>query len=53
MWGFQRMFRSAVESALQKSLEVLGVAVEPTVFLAEVLPRDMVPISRSDLGKLL
>jgi hypothetical protein len=33
MWGFQRTFRSAVEGALQKSLEVLGVSMEPTVFL--------------------
>ena len=33
MWGFQRTFRKAVERALQKSLEVLGVAVDPTVFL--------------------
>jgi hypothetical protein len=33
MWGFQRMFRSAVEMALRKSLEELGVTVEPTVFL--------------------
>ena len=37
MWGFQRTFRSAVEIALQGSLEVLGVAVEPTVFLIGLL----------------
>ena len=37
MWGFQRTFRSAVEMALQKSLEVLGVTVEPTVFLIGLL----------------
>ena len=37
MWGFQRTFRSAVEIALQRSLEVLGVAVEPTVFLIGLL----------------
>jgi hypothetical protein len=37
MWGFQRTFRSAVERALQKSLEVLGVTVEPTVFLIGLL----------------
>ena len=37
MWGFQRMFRSVVEIALQKSLEVLGVTVEPTVFLIGLL----------------
>jgi hypothetical protein len=37
MWGFQRMFRSSVEMALQKSLEVLGVTVEPTVFLIGLL----------------
>jgi hypothetical protein len=37
MWGFQRTFRSAVESALQRSLEVLGVSVEPTVFLIGLL----------------
>jgi hypothetical protein len=37
MWGFQRTFRSAVERALQRSLEVLGVAVEPTVFLIGLL----------------
>jgi hypothetical protein len=33
MWGFQRQFRSAVERAFQKSLDVLGVTAEPTVFL--------------------
>jgi hypothetical protein len=33
MWGFQRQFRSSVEWALRKSLELLGVTVEPTVFL--------------------
>jgi hypothetical protein len=33
MWGFQRMFRNAVETAVQRSLEVIGVTVEPTVFL--------------------
>ncbi len=37
MWGFQRPFRSAVEMAFQKSLEVLGVTVEPTVFLIGLL----------------
>ena len=37
MWGFQRTFRRAVERALQKSLEVLGVTVEPTVFLIGLL----------------
>jgi hypothetical protein len=37
MWRFQRTFRSAVERALQRSLEVLGVAVEPTVFLIGLL----------------
>ena len=37
MWGFQRTFRSAVEIALQRSLEVLGVAAEPTVFLIGLL----------------
>ena len=37
MWGFQRTFRSTVEIALQRSLEVLGVAVEPTVFLIGLL----------------
>jgi len=37
MWGFQRTFRSTVESALQKSLEVLGMTVEPTVFLIGLL----------------
>jgi hypothetical protein len=37
MWGFQRTFRSSVEIALQRSLEVLGVAVEPTVFLIGLL----------------
>ena len=37
MWGFQRTFRNAVERALQKSLEVLGVTVEPTVFLIGLL----------------
>lgn len=37
MWGFQRPFRSAVEKALRKSLEVLGVTVEPTVFLIGLL----------------
>lgn len=31
------MFRSVVEIALQKSLEVLGVTVEPTVFLIGLL----------------
>lgn len=33
MWGFQSSFRKGVEAALQKSLEVLGLRVEPTVFL--------------------
>jgi hypothetical protein len=37
MWGFQRAFRSAVEIALRKSLGVLGVTVEPTVFLIGLL----------------
>ena len=37
MWGFQRTFRSAVDIALQKSLKVLGVTVEPTVFLIGLL----------------
>ena len=37
MWRFQRSFRSAVEKALQRSLEVLGVAIEPTVFLIGLL----------------
>ena len=37
MWGFQRTFRSATEIALQRSLEVLGVVVEPTVFLIGLL----------------
>ena len=37
MWGFQRTFRSTVEIALQRSLEVLGVAVEPTFFLIGLL----------------
>jgi hypothetical protein len=32
MWGFQRTFRSVVESTLQRSLEGLGVTIEPTVF---------------------
>src|SRR6266536_1559973 len=33
MWGFQSQLRGAVDSALRKSLELLGVTVEPTVFL--------------------
>lgn len=37
MWGFQRTFRRVVERALQKSLEVLGVTVGPTVFLIGLL----------------
>src|SRR5258706_427888 len=37
MWRFQRTFRSAVERALHKSLDVLGVTVEPTVFLIGLL----------------
>jgi sensor domain DACNG-containing protein/sensor domain DACNH-containing protein len=37
MWGFQRTFRSAVEIALRRSLEMLGAAVEPTVFLIGLL----------------
>jgi Probable sensor domain DACNG len=37
MWGFQRTFRSAVEMAFQRSLGVLGVTVEPTVFLIGLL----------------
>lgn len=37
MWGFQRTFRSTVEKALQRSLEVLGVTVEPKVFLIGLL----------------
>ena len=37
MWGFQGPFRSSVEIALQRSLEVLGVTVEPTVFLIGLL----------------
>jgi hypothetical protein len=37
MWDFQGPFRSSVEIALQRSLEVLGVTVEPTVFLIGLL----------------
>jgi hypothetical protein len=37
MWGFQRQFRSVVEIALRRLLEVLGIAVEPTVFLVGLL----------------
>lgn len=37
MWGFQRNFRSVVESGLQRSLEALGESVEPTVFLIGLL----------------
>src|ERR1700760_4942383 len=33
MWGFQSSFRRGVKTALEKSLEVLGVTVEATVFL--------------------
>lgn len=37
MWGFQRHFRRSVEFALQRSLEEIGVSVEPTVFLIGIL----------------
>ena len=37
MWGFQSSFRRGVEVAAQRSLEVLGVTVEPTVFLIGLL----------------
>ena len=37
MWAFQSPFRRPVEMALQGSLEVLGVTVEPTVFLIGLL----------------
>jgi hypothetical protein len=37
MWGFQRSFRHLVEMRLKTSLEVLGVTVEPTVFLVGLL----------------
>jgi hypothetical protein len=40
MWRFQRTFRTAVETTLQRSLEVLGVTVEPTVFLIGLLRKD-------------
>ncbi len=37
MWSFQRQFRTLVEMRLRKSLEVLGVPNEPTVFLIGLL----------------
>jgi hypothetical protein len=37
MWGFQRIFRHLVEMRLKTSLEMLGVSVEPTVFLVGLL----------------
>jgi hypothetical protein len=37
MWSFQRQFRISVEMRLRKSLEVVGVSAEPTVFLIGLL----------------
>lgn len=37
MWGLQSSFRRGVETALQRSLEMLGVSAEPTVFLIGLL----------------
>ena len=37
MWGFQDSFQGAVEGKLQQTLQVLGLTVEPTVFLVGLL----------------
>jgi hypothetical protein len=37
MWGFQDSFQGAVQGKLQQSLQVLGLTIEPTVFLVGLL----------------
>ncbi|OYN76231.1 diadenylate cyclase [Mycolicibacterium sphagni] len=37
MWGFQNSFQGAVESKVHQALQVLGLTVEPTVFLVGLL----------------
>lgn len=37
MWGFQDSFQGAVEGKLQQALAILGLTVEPTVFLIGLL----------------